>query len=287
MIQYHKAHPMFHGPLVRVNDYECSYPRMELSDPIVTPCASLALPRCGICIKHVEGRIVRADPNHVLFTNRNEEFRIRHLACDCRDCGTEIGIQNELLSDVVRAHSERDAEHPDHLFAFTHGPVTPEICIAHRVMLAASHSGDPVETEEAAIGLLERIVHAAYAARLGHGHGRRADTRQAHHDLTENVKLWLATRYREVLSLNAIAKAVACSPCHLCRTFHRQTGLTLSRYIHRLRFNEAIERLAAGEEDLTRLALDLGFSSHSHFSAAFQREFDRPPSSVRSELARL
>ena len=34
-------------------------------------------------------------------------------------------------------------------------------------------------------------------------------------------------------------------------------------------------------DDLTALALDLGFSSHSHFTAAFRRAFGRPPAEFR------
>jgi AraC-like DNA-binding protein len=34
-------------------------------------------------------------------------------------------------------------------------------------------------------------------------------------------------------------------------------------------------------DDLTALALDLGFSSHSHFTAAFRRAFGQSPSTAR------
>jgi AraC-like DNA-binding protein len=40
----------------------------------------------------------------------------------------------------------------------------------------------------------------------------------------------------------------------------------------------ALEPLADGAGDLTRIALDLGFSSHSHFTAAFRRHFGLTPS---------
>lgn len=286
MIQFHTSHSLFRGPLVRVADYECAYPGMELSRTMVTSSASLALPRCGVCVKHVGGHVVHADPNHVLFFNCHEEFQIRHLACGCKDCGTEIAIDQDVLSEIVREFDERDAADPDHLFAFTHGPITPEVCIAHRVMLRNSHLGESLETEEAALDLIGRVVAATYEAQGGQPQSHRADTQVAHGELVDNVKVWLATRYHDVLALDGIARATASSPYHLCRVFRAQTGLTLSRYVHRLRFNEAVERLAGGERDLTRLALDLGFSSHSHFTTAFQREFHRPPSAVRETLSR-
>ena len=51
-----------------------------------------------------------------------------------------------------------------------------------------------------------------------------------------------------------------------------------------VRLRASLDRVAAGE-DLSALAFDLGFSSHSHFSASFRRAFGVTPSRVRG-LAR-
>ena len=45
----------------------------------------------------------------------------------------------------------------------------------------------------------------------------------------------------------------------------------------RLRLRASLEHLADGADDLTTLALDLGFSSHSHFTAAFRQTYGRTP----------
>jgi AraC family transcriptional regulator len=54
------------------------------------------------------------------------------------------------------------------------------------------------------------------------------------------------------------------------------------RYLTQLRLRASLDRLADGADDLTALALDLGFSSHSHFADAFRREFGKTPSEVRA-----
>jgi AraC-like DNA-binding protein len=41
-----------------------------------------------------------------------------------------------------------------------------------------------------------------------------------------------------------------------------------------------------GADDLTALALELGFSSHSHFTDAFRAEFGRAPSRIRRSTLR-
>src|SRR5436853_7204404 len=71
--------------------------------------------------------------------------------------------------------------------------------------------------------------------------------------------------------LHAVAKQVGVSPFHLARRFRSETGLTLHQYLLRIRMERALARLVDGEAQLSRLAFDLGFSSHSHFSTVFRR----------------
>src|SRR5262249_48871565 len=91
----------------------------------------------------------------------------------------------------------------------------------------------------------------------------------------------LARQFREPLALADIASAVGSSPFHLCRLFRRETGLSIHRYLSRLRLRAALELLPEYNGELTRLAVDLGFSSHSHFSDVFHREFSLAPSELR------
>ena len=102
--------------------------------------------------------------------------------------------------------------------------------------------------------------------------------------LADAAKAWMATRVMQRLTLARIAAALDCSVFHLCRSFRRATGLTLHDYRNQVRLRLALERLEQGERDLTRLGLDLGYSSHSHFTAAFRRSFGTPPSDARKLL---
>ena len=80
-------------------------------------------------------------------------------------------------------------------------------------------------------------------------------------------------------TLAEIAAEVRGSPVYLTQVFQQVEGLPLYRYQLRLRLARALDLLGQ-YDDLTALSLDLGFSSHSHFSAAFrQPTAARPPSS--------
>ena len=72
------------------------------------------------------------------------------------------------------------------------------------------------------------------------------------------------------------------SPFQLCLIFRRETGTTLHGFRERLRMAAALERLRESRAELTDIALDLGYSGHSHFSASFRREFGVTPSAARA-----
>ena len=70
------------------------------------------------------------------------------------------------------------------------------------------------------------------------------------------------------------------SPGYLTQLFRAMEGVPLHAYLTQLRLAQALVELPRSE-DLTALALELGFSSHSHFSARFRRAFGLSPSAFR------
>jgi transcriptional regulator GlxA family with amidase domain len=63
--------------------------------------------------------------------------------------------------------------------------------------------------------------------------------------------------------------------------------MTLHDYRQQLRVRHALETVTAGKSDLLDVALGLGYSGHSHFTAAFREAFGAPPSVLRAERPRL
>lgn len=63
----------------------------------------------------------------------------------------------------------------------------------------------------------------------------------------------------------------------LLRHFRQQTGLAYGEWVRRARLMEALSRLAQGQSVL-RVALELGYESHSAFSAMFRRTLGISPS---------
>ena len=96
------------------------------------------------------------------------------------------------------------------------------------------------------------------------------------------MKELLNARCCEPLTLDDIARDTGYTTPYVCRIFLAHTGLTIHRYRNQLRLRRALGRLPGVDRNLTRLALDFGFSSQSHFTAAFRDEFGLTPAQYRA-----
>ncbi|HYE88506.1 MAG TPA: helix-turn-helix transcriptional regulator, partial [Vicinamibacterales bacterium] len=103
-------------------------------------------------------------------------------------------------------------------------------------------------------------------------------------DVIEAAKDVIARRFTDDLSLSDVAGEVRSSVFHLARMFKARTGFTLRGYRNQLRLRSALDRLQDPATELIDIALDLGFSSHSHFTETFRRTFGKTPSAVRDTL---
>ncbi len=77
--------------------------------------------------------------------------------------------------------------------------------------------------------------------------------------------------------LEELGKKIGCSHFYLSRIFSAQTGKTITQYLRQLRLERAAELLKTGEYNVTEVALEVGYNSLSHFSAAFHEAFGSCP----------
>lgn len=142
----------------------------------------------------------------------------------------------------------------------------------------------PLEIESRVIALLDEIC--ASMSRSGRAAGlQRKTSRSRAKRLADSVKSFVDSHLSENRDLDAIADAVGASPYHLCRVFKAENGITLHEYRMRQRLAFVIRKL--GETPMVRLvdlALDAGFSSHSHLSHVFADRFRTTPSAYRQML---
>lgn len=102
--------------------------------------------------------------------------------------------------------------------------------------------------------------------------------------------LTLVRRIRELVqeastprSLKDLAACVGASPVYLTSLFRQTEGMPIYRYQARLRLARSLRRLSE-TDDITTVAMDLGFANHSHFTTAFKGVFGLTPSAYKASL---
>lgn len=281
---------LYESPLLRVQDYIC---RSDLGGPggeEQYTGNTIVLMRHGVFCKHFGRRSVTADVNQAIFFTKGSTVRVSHPT-DCGDRGTVFTLKPRVLNDIVRELDPSVDEHPDRPFPFVTGPCDTAAFWRHRelVQRIAAQDIEPLEplwADVTALQLSADILEAAFAQAGVKRKQGRAITDLEHADRAEAAKSYLASSLGRRVTLDDVAKAVHTSPFHFTRIFQKRAGVPVHRYLTRLRLRASLERLAEGENDLTTLALDLGFSSHSHFADAFRKEFGKTPSEVRATATR-
>lgn len=277
---------LYDSPMIVVHDYTCRHSAGGASVEEESDSNGIVLMRHGAFSKHFGKKKITADVNQAVFFTKNSVYRVSHPS-DCGDRGTTFSVRPNILNDIVRELDATVDEHPDTPFQFVTGPCSSEIFWRHREFVRRLENADsePLETlwvDVTGLQIVADVLDAAFD-RVGRKTNRRSSTSDDHSERTEAAKTYLASRIGETVTLEDVAAAVNSSPYNFARIFHQQTGLPVHRYLTLLRLRAALELIADPGIDLTELALDLGFSSHSHFTDVFRREFGETPSAVRQK----
>ena len=215
-----------------------------------------------------------AEASQVLFFNSGDSYQVSHPVRGGDAC-LDLVVEETLLRELAPPAVLREG--PEVAFRRQRLRIDPR---AQALVALLRHSlregiAEPLEAESLALTLVRRALtpHAVRAASVG---------RQR---LVDRIKLVLASDLSRRWTLADIAGAVGGSAVYLTQVFQQVEGVPLYRYQLGLRLARALDLL--GEyEDLSALSAELGFSSHSHFSAAFQRTYGRSPSAFRESARR-
>ena len=257
------------SPLVRVYDVVCRATRSAYGPVMFNTVTQIGLPRRGVFFMERCGERVVVDTNTALVLGPNDEYRVGHPTSD-GDEGTVLVLPAHLIEDAIGGVGGRVGSlMPHDHFA---------VCIVTRLL--RDRAPDQLEGEEATLLLLASLSRA-FANSPGMNGNPLAPAQRLR---IERARALLASSPTTRWDLRGLGLALGCSPFHLARQFRAATGETISRYLLRLRLGLAVERLADGERDIAALAVDIGFTHHSHFSARFRGTFGITPGQAREML---
>jgi AraC-like DNA-binding protein len=265
---------LLQSSIVSIRDVYCEGSCKGPSGEESTVITQLVFPYRGVYVRHLGSDQAVAEANQVLFFNAGEGYRVSHPVAG-GDASLSVTLHAPQLLEVAPRALLHDRAMP----AFRQQRV--RIDARTQVLVAlVRHSlrqsvVEPLESESLVLTLVQR----ALGPRTTHVAGASAGRQR----LVDRAKLVLTSDLARRWTLAEIAAEVRCSPVYLTQTFQQVEGMPLYRYQLRLRLARALDLL--GEyDDLTTLSLELGFSSHSHFSAAFRDVYGRSPSEFKQAV---
>ncbi len=258
-------------PTVAIRDVYCDGSHRQPSPEECANATELVFPYRGVYMRHLGNDQAVAEANQVLFFNAREGYRVSHPVPG-GDASLALIISETLLRELAPRAFLRDGG----VLAFRQQRlrIDPR---SQALVALLRHSlrqkiAEPLEAESLALTLVQRALGPRTAHAAGGSVGRQR--------LVDRAKLVLASDLARRWTLAQIADEMRCSPVYLTQVFQQVEGVPLYRYQLRLRLARALDLLAQ-QDDLTTLSLDLGFSSHSHFTAVFREAYGRSPSEFR------
>lgn len=264
-------------PALMIGEFWCpGFP--ELTDVEAAPYPEIILARQGAYIRKDVSGEVYIDRTVVAFFEAQRPYVIEHPR-QRPDLTTVVS-----LLDPGAVCDALGVRQPDgRCFARAAVRASPELLLLHRQLLAAVRQSPhtTLAAEETAIAL----VNCAVA--LNHGvdgeltmpPSRPLTSREV--DIGVAIAEYLNANFRSPISLSMIAAHTGYSIFHVGRLFQARMKTTIHKYLTALRLESAMEALTGSDASIVSLALEHGFSSHSHFTAAFTRWASMSPSEAR------
>jgi len=268
--------PLLDTGTVTLRDFACDGTHRHKSEEECALATYLVFPYRGVFVRHLGGNDAVAEANQLLFFNRDEAYRISHPVAGGDSC-LSLRVDEALLHELAPKDQLQDGA----VLAFRRQRrrIDPR-AQALVALLRHSLSRGVAETLEAET-LTLTLVRRALGERTSHAAGASPGRQK----LVDRAKLVLSSDLARRWTLAEIAAEVGVSPVYLTQVFQQVEAMPLYRYHLRLRLARALDLLGR-YDDLTALGLDLGFSSHSHFSAAFRQVYGRTPAEFQRSIRR-
>lgn len=256
---------------VSLRDVRCSGSCAHRSPEECANVTHLVFPYRGVYVKHMGSDQAVADANHLLFFNADVGYQISHPVGGGDEC-LSLAIADQLINELVPTSLLNGRAQVG--FNVQHLRIDPRAQALVAVLRHSLQNG-AIEVLEAE-GLILTLMCRSVGPRTSHQQGATLAKRR----LVNRVKLLLSSDLSRRWALAEIAKEIGGSPVYLTQVFQQVERLPLYRYQLRLRLARALDLLPQ-YEDLSALAVDLGFNSHSHFTAVFKQTYGRSPSAFR------
>ncbi|SPM43218.1 AraC family transcriptional regulator [Mycobacterium numidiamassiliense] len=261
-----------------VTAWDCECPglcRGKASEEHV-PGTRFAFPYRGVYVHSVGTKDHVADANQMVITNADEAYRVSHPVAG-GDATLTLAVDAPTLLEVTPLEYRCSRERPALNRSLLRIDPRTQLLAAQLRQRLLRESIDRLEAETQVLHLIRHALgsNASHSSRPGSRNPEK---------MADQVKMLLSADPWRRWTLATIAEEVSVTPVYLTDAFRRVEGIPLYRYHLQLRLAFGLTVLPHCD-DLMALAIDLGFHSHSHFSASFKKTFGHTPSEFKRSVA--
>lgn len=253
---------LYESPAITVGRFACLPDAVEFRGPQRIPISQVIFPGRPVKVRRECGRRYLVDSTMAAIYHRGEEYERERIG-DFEDRHYWIGFRQCLPGFEHRRTSQA--------FVWRAGHFREQQRFFH--WLESDGAPDALEIEARAVTLADGVLATAAT-----GDHARHQYGTVDRDLIEAVKAQISAFPAQRVTLSGLAREFEVSPFSLFRAFRALTGWTMHSYATEMRLRLAWSLLHEMDDSITDIALDTGFSSHSHFTASFRRRFGMPPS---------
>ena len=233
---------------------------------------ALVMPVSGLFSKHdAPGRYVIGTPSHAVLFTANVPYRIGFPGA-VGDRALILRFGEDLAADQLNQCNSGGSP-------ASYGLLSADAMMLRNLLWARLQrsAADAFESETLGLDLLSMSVGSMRAGLAPPRRSALPRRRQA----VERVKEAVAAAPADTWSVARLASMASLSPFHLCHVFREMVGTSIYDYVLHERLAHSLDAVLDGGDNLTAIALDAGFASHSHFTARFRRFFGVTPRALR------
>jgi AraC-like DNA-binding protein len=263
---------LFESDEIQIGSFEANPGSDSCGDVERQSLNAVVLPLAGVFSKHDgPGRHVVGTPSHAVLVTAHTPYRVSFPG----------GVGDRAI--ILRFDDALETEHIDCRRGGeplrSHALLSAEAMMRRNLLRrrATDPAADHFEIETLSLELLSMCLRALRRDSLPLQPAVRLRRMRA----VERVKEAVAVAPAGAWSIARLGSIANLSAFHLCHVFHELVGTSIYDYVVRERLAQALNAVLDSGDDLTTIALDAGFASHSHFTARFRRFFGCTPTALR------
>ena len=260
----------------------CAPDEVRFHDAVTAVHYAISFPRAAVWIHRAGDRPFVADPAIAIISHPGSSYTRTALHEDGENFDRfEL---SQPLARRIAATIDPRADSASIWIRATYAPIDNDLYVRQRALFRRleSHMVYDADAEEEVVAIVTDVLSHSIQSHSADRQSARALA--THCDIVEHAKSELNRSATIRVALTDLSRTLGVSPFHLCRIFKSRTGQTLHQYQLTVRLRMALERLGEADIDLSRLAQELGFANHSHFTNAVRRRFGATPSALRQLL---